>query len=850
MKMTKDAGRAVAMFLVGALASVAMGNEVGAPTFTTLDNGFVYQTAGDVEPGVWSSQYQAVMERAVADGIPVIVFFGKPSCSRCSRLETELAIKTEEEWNVHEQFGDWPNFPEWIRQRNCLLLYGRLGEGDSSKVLALIQKGTALPQVSVWWDKDGDGVSEIDTRNVTWSGSGTQYASVLMKNVDRLILADASLNVTESEGGSSSGEVSSGGDKCESGDVDVVPDVGDSLTAEAGNRGSVEWTLSDWRDGVAIEGVSPSPQGVLAIPSEIGGKTVRSIADDAFAGCDRLTEVTIPDCVVRIGDNAFDGCESLQRVVIGQKVACIGADAFDGCDSLYDTVTIPGVKLVDGWAVGHTDSYPDTISLANVRGIAACAFEDCETLAAVAIPDSVTSIGECAFDGCESLRSVTIGNGVTHIGIDAFSECESLFDTTNMPGLKLVDGWVVGYTDECPAKPNLSSVRGIADGAFEWCDALVDVVMPDAATLIGECTFAGCDSLSKIDIGTNVTIIGANAFEFCTSLSGVSIPNSATVIADGAFAGCNIGIVKIPPGVVSIGYDAFDYCGVIANWDDYYSGGDITLWDETHGPTIVVAPSTLKNQMQMHDEYNEQLAIYFYDTPYNIIYDWKYVMNSDGGVTICGVEGSAPFGEVVIPSEIDGKAVTRIAPYAFSSRDGSEWSRYCTVTSFKIPESVTSIGANAFSGTSARETAMTTAMIGTGGVFGLSNCAPSQNVGTSSSVGGCSSQCNMVDGCATSGYAISNSAIGNNTITSMTISDNTSIDSFLLADGKVFDMAIRIVNASEEAVTITLPTGYIYETMKGANPLLIPAKSTNILTVTRTAERVFLVAREELSAIQ
>ena len=42
----------------------------------------------------------------------------------------------------------------------------------------------------------------------------------------------------------------------------------------------------------------------------------------------------------------------------------------------------------------------------------------------------------------------------------------------------------------------------------------------------------------------------------------------------------------------------------------------------------------------------------------------------------------------------------------------------------------------------------------------------------------------------------------------------------------------------------------VYEKFKGASPLFIPATSTNLLTITRTAERVFFVSREELESAQ
>ena len=44
---------------------------------------------------------------------------------------------------------------------------------------------------------------------------------------------------------------------------------------------------------------------------------------------------------------------------------------------------------------------------------------------------------------------MTIPDGVTSIGEGAFSGCSAaLFDTTAIPGVRLVDGWAVGYVGE------------------------------------------------------------------------------------------------------------------------------------------------------------------------------------------------------------------------------------------------------------------------------------------------------------------------------------------------------------------------------------------------------------------
>ena len=147
-------------------------------------------------------------------------------------------------------------------------------------------------------------------------------------------------------------------------------------------------------------------------------------------------------------------------------------------------------------------------------------------------------------------------------------------------------------------------------------------------------------------------------------------------------------------------------------------------------------------------------------------------------------------------------------------------SAFTNLTSITIPESVTNIAANAFDNCSRLQTEWTKALaklsvqgIGSGARYDLA------------------------------GY------VADRTIASVTVDRDAAIDEFVLTEGKVFDCAIRIVNASSAAVHITLPEGYTYESFVGAAPLTIPPNSTNMLTITRTGTDTFLVSRRQLQAI-
>jgi hypothetical protein len=103
------------------------------------------------------------------------------------------------------------------------------------------------------------------------------------------------------------------------------------------------------------------------------GNSVTKIGNSAFAYCDSLTSVTIPDSVTEIGRNAFYSCIYLQSVTIGNSVTKIGDDAFYSCKNL--------TSVTMGNSLTH---------------IGNLVFARCTILESINIPDSVTNIGKCA----------------------------------------------------------------------------------------------------------------------------------------------------------------------------------------------------------------------------------------------------------------------------------------------------------------------------------------------------------------------------------------------------------------------------------------------------------------------
>lgn len=112
----------------------------------------------------------------------------------------------------------------------------------------------------------------------------------------------------------------------------------------------------------------------LVIPSVFEGKSVTSIADQAFSSFAliklgrNITSVIIPASVKTIGEYAFAGAQ-LTSVTFSEGLETIGSSAFMNCAGLTDVV-LP----------------------ASLQTLGESAFSDCENLDSITIPSSATEI--------------------------------------------------------------------------------------------------------------------------------------------------------------------------------------------------------------------------------------------------------------------------------------------------------------------------------------------------------------------------------------------------------------------------------------------------------------------------
>ena len=252
--------------------------------------------------------------------------------------------------------------------------------------------------------------------------------------------------------------------------------------------------------------------------------------------------------VTRIGDCAFADCDSLKYVFIPESVVSVGGGVFYSCNSLRNIIVSSNIKQYPTFYHSTGNGWWKKYGF----------FENCSSLTELTISNNVTHIDDRAFFGCSSLINITIPNSVTKIGGGVFKGCSSLKN--------------IVLSENITSLPYITENLSETYGFFEGCSSLISITIPDGVKTIGLKTFAGCSSLTSITLPNSVTAVGGGIFYNCSSLKNIVLSENITSLPTswiyrynrvgiGFFEGCSsLTSVIIPKNIKEIGYRAFYGC--------------------------------------------------------------------------------------------------------------------------------------------------------------------------------------------------------------------------------------------------------------------------------------------------
>ena len=159
-----------------------------------------------------------------------------------------------------------------------------------------------------------------------------------------------------------------------------------------------------------------------------------------------------------------------------------------------------------------------------------------------------------------------MGDNVTFIGDMAFEGCENLKSICIPNGVTSIGSRTFKYCNSLISVTIGDSVTSIGESAFGECASLTSVNIPDALVSIGEGAFSGCSSLTSITMPNNIETIGDYVFSGCSSLTSITMPNNIETIGDFVFSGCSsLDSITIPENVKSLGACAFGGCSALTS---------------------------------------------------------------------------------------------------------------------------------------------------------------------------------------------------------------------------------------------------------------------------------------------
>ena len=434
-------------------------------------------------------------------------------------------------------------------------------------------------------------------------------------------------------------------------------------------------------------GIPTDYQGSFAIPSFLKDQaySVKEIGYKAFYKCEGITSVYIPNSITYIDVNAFNGCTGLTEVTIPGSVGIIDGYAFTCCHNLKSVTLNEGTKTIEYNA-----------------------FLACTSLSSIDIPASVTKIGSQAFggaqiihngygngsyEGCDNLKRVIV-HWEEPISISSNTFSNAANATLYVPKGKVdvyanANGWkdfksiveyspIINFADSKVKEICIANWDTDGDGELSEDEA---AAVTSLDRLFRKSKIQTFDELKYF---TGLTSIYTEAFEDCSSLTTITIPKNVKSLDKQAFSRCySLNNIVFSSGLETIGTEAFWNCKALTTFD--VPNGVKTIvssaFSGCNNLTSITIPASVNS---------------IGGTPFNGCSSLNSIVVDSSNETYESPTGSNAIIQKSSKTLVAGckstiipESVTTIGNNAFAG---------CSLSSIVIPSNVTAIGYSAFSG--------------------------------------------------------------------------------------------------------------------------------------------------------
>ncbi len=275
----------------------------------------------------------------------------------------------------------------------------------------------------------------------------------------------------------------------------------------------------------------------LTIPS-----TMTTI-DSTSLRCYRLSEVINKSSLAEIDNNVVRNATSGESKIekYGDYRYIVGDDGITyliGYFGKSKNISLPTDRTYAIKDMAFVDCRLKSLSIPNnVTSIGSDIFYDTDAeyeneITTLTIPESVTDIAEAAFYKCVNLTSISIPNSVTTIKPRIFYGCTALKNENNLYG----NAYYIGNssnpylillsaknTDITECEIN-SNTKFIYDNAFNDCNSLTSITIPDNVVEINQNVFYNCTNLKTVTVNAETPPRAFSLFNNSSTLTAIYVP--------------------------------------------------------------------------------------------------------------------------------------------------------------------------------------------------------------------------------------------------------------------------------------------------------------------------------------